>query len=80
MQKLEVLSVEGITSVTDDFVSKMTNGSLEAIGVVCCAANALILDNLSLLSDTTLVHLENGCRSLQTLSLKICSFRLVNGA
>ena len=58
----------------------LTDDALEAIGVLCCAPNALILDNLSLLTETTLVCLENGCRSLQTLSLKRCSFRLVNGA
>ncbi|XP_057841004.2 uncharacterized protein LOC131050759 [Cryptomeria japonica] len=93
MHKLEVLSVAGITSVTDEFVTeilayigcdlielsladcgKLTDGALEAIGAVCCGLNILILDNLYLLTDTSLAYLTNGCRSLKKLSLKRCSF------
>ena len=59
---------------------KLIDGALEAMNTMWCSLNALILDklNLSLLTDTTLVHLIDGCRLIQTISLKRCLLMLVN--
>ena len=46
---------------------KLIHGSLEAISIVWCSVNALILDNLSLLTDTKIVFLIDGCRSIQII-------------
>ena len=57
---------------------KLTDGSLEAISTVWCSVNALILDNLSLLTGTKIVFLIDGSWSIQIISFKRCSFKLVN--
>ncbi|GER36060.1 F-box/LRR-repeat protein 2 [Striga asiatica] len=88
LESLEVLSLAGIQTVSDDFVSKfitasgcrmkelvladcleLTDFSLEVIGNICSELRAIDLSNLRKLTDASIAHLANGCRTIEILKL-----------
>ncbi|KAJ3709096.1 hypothetical protein LUZ61_012801 [Rhynchospora tenuis] len=90
---LEVLSMEGITSVSNQFVQelipvcgstlkelnfagceKLTSSSFKIIGENCPSLSALDIRNLTLLKDSAIAHLANGCGAIQRLQLSKNSF------
>ncbi|KAJ4798073.1 F-box/LRR protein [Rhynchospora pubera] len=90
---LEVLSMAGITSVSNQFVQelipvcgstlkelnfagcdKLTSSSFKIIGENCPSLSALDIRNLTLLKDSAIAHLANGCRDIQRLQLRKNSF------
>ncbi|KAJ1704705.1 hypothetical protein LUZ63_004484 [Rhynchospora breviuscula] len=93
VKSLEVLSMAGITSVSNQFVQelipvcgstlkelnfagcdKLTSSSFKIIGENCPSLSALDIRNLTLVKDSAIAHLANGCRVIQRLQLRKNSF------